>query len=102
MKKFLDILAIILPLALIVFGFLRVEGNRQPSARIRALNGFTLIIAIVLFLIGLIRYFIFPGSGTSHDSGPRPQPIAVSKHSDVFNNSIGAILTGYYRLTESF
>lgn len=103
--KILDILAIVLPLILIVFGFLRVEGNRtqKTSARIRTLNSFTMVIAIMLLLIGGIRYVFLPGSGSgSHNSDPRPLPIAVSKHSDVFNNSVGAVLDVYYKMTEAF
>src|SRR5215831_10703361 len=101
-KKILDILAIVLPVILIVFAFLRVDGRSQPSPRIRFLNGFTLLIAVLLLLIGCIRYFFFPGGGGSSHSDPKPLPMAVSKHSDRFNNSVSSVLKAYYNMTESF
>lgn len=103
-KKILDILAIVLPFILIVFAFMRVDGNESPktSARIKTLNGLTLLIAVLLLLIGGVRYFIFPSVGGSNNSGPKPQPMAVSKHSDVFNNSVSSVLNAYYNMTEAF
>ncbi len=103
MKKILDILAIILPFILIVFGFMRVGVGRttRGSAKIRLLNSLTMLIAIALLLIGGIRYLFFSDSG-SHESSPKPLPMTVSKHSDVFNNSIGAMLTAYYDMNEGF
>ncbi|HET6994206.1 MAG TPA: DUF3347 domain-containing protein [Chitinophagaceae bacterium] len=103
--KILDILAVILPLILIVFGFLRVGDDKTPKAstRIKTLNGLTMLIAIVLLLIGGVRYFFFPGSGgASHASGAKPVPIKISKHSDLFNNSVGDVLNAYYSMTEAF
>lgn len=104
MKKVLDILAILLPLILIIFAFLRVDGNKsqKTSPRITLLNSLTLLIAVALLLIGGIRYFFFPGGGSSHDSGPKPVPISVSKHSDLFNNSVASVLDAYYDMTEAF
>jgi hypothetical protein len=103
--KILDILAIILPLILIIFGFLRAGDENAPKAstRIKTLNGLTMLIAIVLLLIGGVRYFFFPGGGGgSHTSGPKPIPISVSKHTDLFNNSVSNILAAYYNMTEAF
>jgi len=104
MKKILDILAIALPFILIIFAFLRVDGNKgqKTSARIKVLNSLTLLIAVVLLLVGGIRYFFFPGGGSSGNSGPKPVPIAVSKHSDLFNNSVTTVLDAYYNMTEGF
>lgn len=105
MKKILDLLAIILPLILIIFAVVRVDGNRnqKTSGRIKVLNGLTLLIAVCLLLIGGIRYVFFPGGGySSGNSDPKPVPIAVSKHSELFNNSISTVLDAYYKMTEGF
>lgn len=104
MKKILDILAIALPFILIIFAFLRVDGNKgqKTSARIKALNSLTLLIAVALLLVGGIRFFFFPGGGSSGNSGPKPVPIAVSKHTDLFNNSVTTVLNAYYNMTEGF
>jgi hypothetical protein len=103
--KILDILAVILPLILIIFAFLRAgdQNAAKASTRIKTLNGLTMLIAIVLLLIGGVRYFFFPGgSSGSHASGPKPLPIKISKHSDLFNNSVGNVLDAYYNMTEAF
>jgi len=104
MKKILDILAIALPFILIIIAFIRVDGNKgqKTSGRIKVLNGLTLLIAFVLLLVGGIRYVFFPGGGSSGNSGPKPVPIAVSKHSDLFNNSVTTVLEAYYNMTEGF
>jgi len=103
MKKILDILAIILPLILIIFAVLRGEGNGQKrSGKIKTLNGLSLLIAVFLLLIGGVRYFFYPAAGSSGNSGPKPVPITVSKHSDLFNNSISSVLNAYYNMTEGF
>jgi Protein of unknown function (DUF3347) len=102
-KKILDILAIVLPFILIVFAFLRVDGNesKKTSPRIKALNGFTLLIAVLLLLIGGIKY-LMPPEIKYVNSGEKPTAMAVSKHSDLFNNSVSSVLTAYYNMTEGF
>jgi hypothetical protein len=100
--KILNILAIVLPFILIVFAFLRVDGNKsqKTSAKIKTLNGLTLLIAVLLLLIGGIRYLT--SGNASNNSGPKPPPLAVSKHSDKFNNSVYSLLNAYYNMTEGF
>jgi hypothetical protein len=62
-----------------------------------------MICAILLLLVGLVRFFILGGSGgESSNSGNKPPPLTVSKHSPAFNQSLEAVLTAYYSLTESF
>src|SRR5262245_13730362 len=103
MKKYLDILSIALPVVLVLFAFFRVDGKSEnASPRIKILNGLTLLIAVALLLVGSVRYFFFPGGGGSNNSGPKPLPMAVSKHSDKFNNGISSILNAYYGMTEGF
>lgn len=97
MKKIIDILAIVLPALIILLGILRVFVRKT-----KGVNGLTMLFAILLLLAGLVRFYFFPDRGSSHDNGPKPPPIAVSKHSDIFNQSLENVLTGYYKLTESF
>jgi hypothetical protein len=106
MKTVIDILSIALPLLLIVFGFMRVgvnQSSKSGSAKIKALNSLTLLTAIILLLIGIVRYLFPMGSGGSnHSSGEKPKPIAVSEHTNVFNNSLDVALNAYYKMTEGF
>ena len=97
MKKYIDILGIVLPAIIIVLGIVRVFVKKT-----KGVNGLTMILAIILLITGLVRYFVFPGNGGSSHSGNKPQPIAVSKHSDIFNNSVEDVLNAYYQLTEGF
>ena len=102
----LNLLAVILPLLLVIFGFLRVgvdKSTKGGTTRIRILNGFTMFFAVILLLIGAAR-FIFPmDSGrSSHSSEPKPPPIAVSKHTELFNSSMENALNVYYKMTEAF
>ncbi|MDP4265164.1 MAG: hypothetical protein Q8941_21740 [Bacteroidota bacterium] len=59
-----------------------------------------LFILLVLFVVG-IWFFYFRGRKNIR-TGPRPVPIAVSKHSDLFNYSIEDVLNAYYRMTDGF
>lgn len=105
MKKILDILGIALPVLLIIIGFMRVTGKKTSSGdlpRKRMLNSFTMIIAILLLLVGGLRYTFFGESSHSGSHEPKPEPIAVSKHSDVFNQSFDQVLDAYYKMNEGF
>lgn len=56
---------------------------------------------LIVLLVGVIAWkFIFPKKST--DLTPKPQGLAVSKHSQGFNESISRALDDYYALTESF
>src|SRR4029077_3513470 len=57
-------------------------------------------ILIVLF-VAYVWFFYFSGR-KNHNSGPKPVPIAVSKHTEVFNSSIDNVLNAYYGMTEGF
>src|SRR5262245_60643509 len=102
MKMVVDILSIGLPFLLIVFGIMRVgvdKSSKSGSAKIKALNGFTMLIAVILLLVGVVRYLFPMGGGSStHSSGEKSNPIAVSKHTDVFNNSLDNVLNAYYKM----
>lgn len=97
MKKYIDILGIVLPAIIILLGIIRVFVKKT-----KGVNGLTMILAILLLLIGLARFFLFAGGGGSSHSGIKPQPIAVSKHSEAFNNSVEAVLTSYYKMADGF
>ncbi|HEX7906185.1 MAG TPA: hypothetical protein VF487_20065 [Chitinophagaceae bacterium] len=96
MKKIIDILAIVLPALIIMMGIIRVFVKNTKS-----INSLTMIFAILLLLGGLIRYYVFPDS-SSDSSGPKPPPLTVSKHSELFNQSIENVLTAYYKMTDAF
>lgn len=105
MKKVLDILGIVLPVLLIIIGFMRVTGNKgsaNSTSRTRMLNSFTMILAVLLLLVGGIRFVFFGDGAKSSNNGPDPEPIAVSAHSDVFNKSFEAVLDAYYQMNEGF
>jgi Protein of unknown function (DUF3347) len=97
LNEVVGILEIVLPALILLIGIIRLfSKNRNGS------NAFIMFIAVLLLLIGIARYFFFPDSGGSKNSGPKPLPMAVSKHSDLFNNSVSSVLNAYYKLTEGF
>lgn len=106
MKMVVDILSIGLPLLLIVFGIMRVgvdKSSKSGAAKIKVLNGFTMLIAVILLLVGVVRYLFPMGNGGSgHTSGEKAQSILVGKHTDVFNASLAIVLNTYYKMTEGF
>ena len=56
---------------------------------------------LLLLFVGYVWFFYFRGRMNRHE-GPQPVPIAVSKHSDQFNNSVDNVLNVYYKMTEGF
>lgn len=101
MKNIVDILGIAFPALIIVLEFFRLFSVAQSGRRIKAINGLIMLLAFLLLLAGLIRYLFFAGS-SSHNSEPRPVPLTVSKHSDIFNQSAENMLNAYYKMTEGF
>lgn len=96
--KIFNILAIVFPLLIIVFGLIRYYSDGK-----RSFGGLVNFLALLLLLMGLVRYFLFPGGGGgSNSSGDTPPSLQVSKHSDKFNNSMGAIISAYYKMTNGF
>jgi len=60
-----------------------------------------LFILIALAVIGLVLWqFVFKKENTP--SGPKPEGLAVSKHSNSFNESVNKAMNSYYALTEAF
>ena len=98
-RKIIDLLAIILPALIIILGIVRLFVKKT-----KGVNGLTMFFAVLLLLSGLIRFYVLGsggGGGSSH-SGPKPPPLTVSKHSDVFNQSLEAVLTHYFAMTAAF
>jgi hypothetical protein len=59
-----------------------------------------LAILLLAFVAG-IWFFYFRGK-KPREKGPKPVPLAVSKHSDAFNSSMAGVLGAYYEMTEDF
>lgn len=97
LKKVIDILGIVLPALIIALGIVRIFVKKT-----KGVNGLTMFFAVLLLLAGIIRFLFFAAGGGSNSSGPKPESLAVSKHSEAFNNSISAVLNAYYKMTEGF
>jgi len=62
---------------------------------------FLLVVAVlVVALIGAWYFGLFKGK--DKPSGPKPEGLTVSKHSNSFNESMSNAMNSYYALTESF
>jgi uncharacterized protein DUF3347 len=60
-----------------------------------------LIVLLVLILMVFAAWkLIFDQK--KKPSGPKPEPIAVSQHSDAFNQSMQQMMNSYYAMTEAF
>ena len=111
MKNTIDILAIVLPALLILFGLLRyflpglnkyAEGNtvKTPGGA-KMLNGLGNLFILILLIAGIARYLFFANvaPGGNHSN---PKPLTVSKHSETFNQSVESVLDAYYKLSDGF
>lgn len=92
MKKIIDILSIALPALILLLGIVRVFVKKT-----RGINGLVFVLALLLLVGGLIRYFAFPDRPCP--SCPKPLPLAVSKHSEAFNLSLENVLNAYDKTT---
>ncbi|MEO6221101.1 MAG: DUF3347 domain-containing protein [Ginsengibacter sp.] len=97
MKKFIDILGIILPVLIIIVVFIRIFVQK-----IKGLNGLTMLFAILLLLVGIIRFFAFGNGNDSDHHESKLPPLTVSKHSEIFNLSMENLLNAYYKITDGF
>jgi len=96
MKNNIELLGIILPALLIILGLIRIFVKKTSG-----INGLSMFFAILLLIIGLIQYFIFKDS-RSENNEPQPKPLAVSRHSAAFNQSLEKVLNAYFRMTDAF
>lgn len=60
------------------------------------------ILLLALAIIGVLTWYFFVTRKKPQDETPKPQPLAVSKHSDSFNVAINKVLSSYYALTNDF
>lgn len=109
MEKFIDILAIVLPALLIIFALIKyfIPGFNKyaaggviktpPGAKL--LNFLSAIFLIILLLAGIANYLFFQ-SKSPGGSGSKPIPLAVSKHSSTFNESVTKVLDAYYNVSD--
>lgn len=95
--KVIDILGIVLPAFIIILGIIRIFVQKT-----KGVNGLIMFFAVLLLFIGLARYLFFPGSCSSKESGSKTSPLAVSRHSQSFNQSFENMLNAYYKMTDSF
>jgi hypothetical protein len=97
-KKIIDLLGIVLPALIIILGIIRIFVQKT-----KGVNGLTMLLAILLLIVGLVRFFVFGGSGGgANNSGPKPPPLSVSKHSEAFNLSLENVLGAYFKMTDGF
>ena len=61
---------------------------------------FLILLVLILIAAGYLLWLFKFRSGSRGPSGPPPVPLAVSKHSDAFNQSIQTMLNAYYSLAE--
>jgi hypothetical protein len=69
---------------------------RMTLKRILAILGI-----LILAFAGYIWFAYFRG-GKKLPKGPKPVSLAVSKHSDTFNQSVQSLLDAYYAMSEGF
>jgi len=58
------------------------------------------VVVLVIALVGAWYFGLFKGK--DKPSGPKPEGLTVSKHSNGFNESMSKTMDSYYALTESF
>lgn len=96
MKHYIDLLGIVLPALILLFAFLRLFLKNT-----KWLNRLSVFCAILLLLVGIIRYSFFSSASGSADN-PKPPPLTVGRHSPAFYQQTDAVLTAYFSLTDGF
>ncbi|MGZ8559445.1 MAG: DUF3347 domain-containing protein [Chitinophagaceae bacterium] len=59
------------------------------------------VLGILLLLLAGYIWYSFKG-GKKQPKGPKPESLAISKHSPAFNQSVQSLLDAYYFLSEAF
>lgn len=60
------------------------------------------LVLILLALAGVLTWYLLVTRSKPKEEGPKDQPVAVSRYSAAFINSIDSFLNTYYALTEAF
>jgi hypothetical protein len=60
------------------------------------------LLLVLLALAGVLTWYLLVTKQKPKEEVPKEQPLAVSKHTQVFNQSIDSFLSTYYGLTEAF
>ncbi len=61
-----------------------------------------LIMLVVLALVGVLIVYLWNRNNKPRVEVPRQQPVAVSKYSAAFNQSVNKVLNSYYALSDAF
>jgi hypothetical protein len=62
---------------------------------------FFIVLLVLVVAIFAVWQFVFK-KGNKGPQGPKPQPLAISQHSEAFNESVTKMIDAYYRMTEAF
>lgn len=95
MRNIIEILGIILPALIILLSISRIFLKKT-----KGVNGLIIFSAILLFLVGFIQLFVFKES-SGHEPGNKLPALAVSKHSEAFNQSLEKVIADYSNLTNT-
>jgi hypothetical protein len=60
------------------------------------------LLLVLLAIAGVLAWYFLVTRQKPKDETPKDQPVAVSRHTQVFNQSIDSFLNTYYALTEAF
>jgi hypothetical protein len=60
------------------------------------------LLLVLLAIAGVLTWYFLVTKQKPKEEVPKEQPLAVSKHTQVFNQSIDSFLSTYYALTEAF
>ena len=101
-RNSIDLLAIIFPALIIILGLIKHFSGTGSTGTKKIANSLIMLLAFLLLLAGTIRYLFFSNDKSSNQSGPKPPPLTVSKHSDQFNQSAENIMLAYYKMTGGF
>ena len=96
-KGVVDILGIVLPALILLLGIIR-----QFSKNRKGHQALTMFFAILLLLVGLMHFYLFPIGNRPYNPESKLKPVSVSKHSETFNQLLENILNAYYKMTDAF
>jgi hypothetical protein len=61
------------------------------------------LLALLVIIIAIVGFYWYKFSNAGRgDSGPKQEPIALKKHSDVFNRAVGTAMGAYFDMAAAF